>query len=535
MVCFLGVDYFSSLAYQPSITYQVAGRLGPLATGVVILVTLIGALPVYWYVAGRSPHGQGSIALLERLVHGWRGKLLVLLLLGFAATDFVMVKTLSLADAAVHVVGNEYEPWQCALDTLANRGREAGGEILGQNVTAFFNKQLVVTLLLIVLGFIFWYLLRGGFTRKVMTLAVPLVGVYLLLNAVIIGNGLLYLARKPEIFTTWFEQVASGDWQIPQNNWIAYGRGFLPHWGMVALLCMLFFPRLSLGLSGFELSLILMPQVAGYAQDEKHHPRGRIANTRKVLVVAALIMALYLIGSVLVTNLLIPEGEFLEDGHASNRALAYLAHGGTLADGTTLHPLFGPLFGTIYDLTTVLLLCLAGTSVMTALACLLPRFLLRLGMQLRWMQRWGLLLILFALVNLAVTLWFRGSVDDQRGAYATAVLVLFTSASCATFMDRRSGHRWRAGGVSPLMRSGHGDPGAGSGEREMAPYAAPRLASRIPSASGPDLVLVLVGRSGVFCLCSGRHGAHPQRAVHCRLLHSSIVHSVGDFPSVAHQ
>src|SRR5579864_6938297 len=103
VMCLLGVDYFSTLAYQPSITFQVAGRLGPLATLVVILVTLAGAVPIYWYVAGKSPHGQGSIALLERLVHGWRGKSLVLLLLGFAATDFIMVKTISLADAAVHV------------------------------------------------------------------------------------------------------------------------------------------------------------------------------------------------------------------------------------------------------------------------------------------------------------------------------------------------------------------------------------------------------------------------------------------------
>src|SRR6516165_1639079 len=91
VMCLLGVDYFSTLAYQPSITFNAAGRLGPLATVVVVLVTLFGALPVYCYVAGKSAHGQGSIALLERLVRGWVGKTLVLFLLGFAATDFVMI------------------------------------------------------------------------------------------------------------------------------------------------------------------------------------------------------------------------------------------------------------------------------------------------------------------------------------------------------------------------------------------------------------------------------------------------------------
>src|SRR3984893_10618268 len=85
VMCLLGLDYFSTLAYQPSITFQVAGRLGPLATAVVVLVTLAGARPVYFYLAGRSPRGEGSIGMLERLIHGWKGKTLVLILLGFAA------------------------------------------------------------------------------------------------------------------------------------------------------------------------------------------------------------------------------------------------------------------------------------------------------------------------------------------------------------------------------------------------------------------------------------------------------------------
>src|SRR5438876_7784694 len=92
VMCLLGVDYFSTLAYQPSITFEVAGLLGPLATVFVVLVTLFGVLPVYFYIAGRSSHGLGSIALLERVVHGWRGKTLILIILGFAATDFVMLK-----------------------------------------------------------------------------------------------------------------------------------------------------------------------------------------------------------------------------------------------------------------------------------------------------------------------------------------------------------------------------------------------------------------------------------------------------------
>ena len=75
---------------------------------ILVLVTLFGALPVYAQVAGRSYAGQGSIAMLENLLTGWKGKLLVLVLLGFAATDFVITMTLSAADAAKHAIENPF-------------------------------------------------------------------------------------------------------------------------------------------------------------------------------------------------------------------------------------------------------------------------------------------------------------------------------------------------------------------------------------------------------------------------------------------
>src|SRR5438045_6422209 len=110
VMCLTGVDYFSTLGYQPSIAYESAGLLAPVATVVLVLVTLFGALPIYAYVAGRSHEGQGSIGMLARLVSGWGGKILVLALLGFAATDFVITKTLSAADAAVHMIQNPHWP-----------------------------------------------------------------------------------------------------------------------------------------------------------------------------------------------------------------------------------------------------------------------------------------------------------------------------------------------------------------------------------------------------------------------------------------
>src|SRR5438552_10429336 len=146
----IGVDYFSSLAYQPSIAFETAGYLAPLATVVVVLFTFLGALPVYAYVAGRSPNGQGAVGLLERLLPGWLGKLLIVILLGFAATDFVVTRTLSVADAAEHLIHNPNPEWQRTLDHLGSAEQTTYflPRTLGERIRVYWNRQLVVTILL---------------------------------------------------------------------------------------------------------------------------------------------------------------------------------------------------------------------------------------------------------------------------------------------------------------------------------------------------------------------------------------------------
>ena len=410
VMCLTGVDYFSTLGYQPSIAFQSAGILAPLATVVLVLLTLFGAVPVYKHVAGQSPHGQGSIAMLERLVHGWKGKTLVLVLLGFAATDFVITKTLSAADAAVHMIHNPY--WKSVMPGFV---LQLGGS----------TQQLFLTMaLLVLLGACF---MRGF--REVIGLSVIIVGVYLTLNVVVIGSGLSYLLFHPTKLQGWMNQVTEGDWHIHHvPSWIS-GTSI---WA-IAGICFLIFPKLALGLSGFETGVAVMPLIKGDPDDDPHLPQGRIRNTRKLLVTAAVIMSVLLLSSSLVTSTLIDAKQLEENGRAQGRALAYLAHN---EGGESICPLFGEAFGTIYDMSTVLILGFAGASAMAGLLNLVPQYLPRYGMAPEWARVVRPLVLIFTAINLGVTWFFDADVEAQGGAYATGVLVLISSGCVATVIDR---------------------------------------------------------------------------------------------------
>lgn len=431
-MCLTGVDYFSTLGYQPSIAFEAAGTLAPLATVVLVLVTLFGALPVYSYVARCSSMGQGSIAMLERLVHGWKGKTMVLVLLGFAATDYVITKTLSAADAAVHMIHNPL--WNYAPAFLRSWTEDS-------------QRMALTILLLVVLGASF---MRGF--REVISLAVVVVGLYLLLNLIVIGSGLVYLLRDPHPVAVWFEHLHSGEWHIEHQP--------IPGHGLLAAvgISILFFPKLALGLSGFETGVAVMPLIRGYENDRPDRPIGRIRNARKLLATAAIIMSVFLLGSAVVTATLIPPTELMKresvtavipkieadaagaGGRAADRALAFIAH----AEGPyDINPMFGEAFGTLYDLSTVLILSFAGLSAMAGLLNLVPQYLPRYGMAPEWTRAVRPLVLMFTIINVIVTWVFNADVEAQGGAYATGVLVLISSACTATVIDL---YRSRSGG-----------------------------------------------------------------------------------------
>lgn len=387
VMCLTGLDYFSTLGYQPGIAALAAGLLAPLATIVLVALTLFGALPVYRRVAEESPHGEGSIAMLERLLSFWKGKLFVLTLLGFAATDFLITITLSSADATAHIVENPH-----LTGTLS-------------------GHELIITMLLIaLLGAVF----LKGFGEAI-GLAVVLVGVYLALNAVVVGNGLWQVFTHPEVVTDWRHALVAERGSI----WVMIG------------VSLVVFPKLALGLSGFETGVAVMPHVQGDKGDTWAKPAGRIRETKKLLTTAALIMSVFLITSSFITTLLIPKEDFKPGGPANGRALAFLAHEN-----------LGSAFGTVYDISTILILWFAGASAMAGLLNLMPRYLPRYGMAPAWARAVRPMVIVFTLVAFLVTWIFDANVDKQGGAYATGVLVLITSAAIAvTIAARRARQR----------------------------------------------------------------------------------------------
>ena len=453
VMCLTGVDYFSTLGYQPGIAALAAGAVAPLATLVLVLVTLFGALPMYRRVAEESPHGDGSISMLERLLAYWPSKLLVLVLIGFVATGFIITITLSAADAAAHLVENPF----------------VSGVLGGQQVG-------VTVVLLLLLAAVF---LKGF--KEAIGIAVVLVTAYLGLSLVVVLKGLSLIAAQPELLANWTA---------------ALSQGFGSPLALIGA-ALLVFPKLALGLSGFETGVVVMPLVKGEAGDTEAQPRGRIRNGKKLLTTAALIMSVMLVSSSLVTTLLIERHEFwaetsystevsTEDmqrgaavvnipldsqtaprdiyafqvpadrtgeypflaetvggpvqlevkvtpsgpttlvevdapaGKANGRALAFVAH-----------EHLGEAFGTAYDIATILILWFAGASAMAGLLNIVPRFLPRYGMAPEWSRAHRPLVLIYTVIALAVTLGFRANVDNQAAAYATGVLAMMTSAAIA--------------------------------------------------------------------------------------------------------
>ena len=382
VMCLTGVDYFSTLGYQPGIAALAAGAISPIATLVLVALTLIGALPVYRRVASESPNGEGSFAMLERLMSFWQGKIFVLVLLGFAATDFMITMTLSAADATAHLVENPHlEPF-------------------------LSGHQIIITLILLaLLGGVF---LRGF--KEAISVAVILVAIYLVLNVVVIADRYRRGDSKP-LAVVELDHRADPAAREPAGD---------RRYRVTGLSQTCARPLRLRDRCRRHAAHRQRARRHSRASDRSHSGRqtsvdhGRRDHER------------FLDHQQCRHDLADPAGRVEPGGSANGRALAYLAH-----------EYLGSTFGSVYDASTIAILWFAGASAMAGLLNLIPRFLPRYGMAPQWARAVRPLVLILILGAFLITIIFRANVDAQGGAYATGVLVVITSAAIAVTLAAR--------------------------------------------------------------------------------------------------
>ena len=114
--------------------------------------------------------------MLAALLSWWKGKLFILILLGFVATDFIITITLSAADATAHIVENP---------------------LVHDVVHSFSTTPVNIGLTMALIALLSGVFIKGF--KEAIVIAVVLVIVYLLLNLIVVCVALYHVAQHPSV------------------------------------------------------------------------------------------------------------------------------------------------------------------------------------------------------------------------------------------------------------------------------------------------------------------------------------------------
>ena len=190
VVCLTGVDYFSTLGYIPGIAIAAAGALSPIATLLIVLLTLFGMLPMYRVVAAESPHGQGRSRCSSACSRSGRA----------SCSSFACL-------VSWRPPGSSPSRFRRRTPRPTSSRTRSGRRPLGIREYSSRWCCSLSSARVFLKGF-----------REAIGIAVAVVGAYLLVNLVVVAAGFYEIATQPGVLADWQSALFSAARKRPRHD-----------------------------------------------------------------------------------------------------------------------------------------------------------------------------------------------------------------------------------------------------------------------------------------------------------------------------